>query len=141
MTMLGTMKVVDIQDKQGYSLVTFEIPDDCKQFLIEHAMRDLLTKAAEETKAKFGSVLPEPIDNQTSQVYNEDSAGSADEADDAGWITNKGVQPVGDDVPVDVLTLDGALTTNGLADYFLWDLVNHCESVTHWRLSKTKQGE
>lgn len=59
MTTIGTMKVLDIQEKEGYSLVTFEIPDDCKQFLIEHAIRDLLTKAANESKEKYGSALPE----------------------------------------------------------------------------------
>lgn len=62
MTTIGTMKVLDIQDKEGYSLVTFEIPDDCKQFLIEYAIRELLTKAAKEAEEKYGSVLPENLD-------------------------------------------------------------------------------
>ena len=62
MTTVGTMKVLDIQEKEGYSLVTFEIPDDCKQFLIEYAIRELLTKAANETKEKYGSALPEGVD-------------------------------------------------------------------------------
>ena len=62
MTTIGTMKVLDIQEKEGCSLVTFEIPDDCKQFLIEYAIRELLTKAANETKEKYGSVLPQGVD-------------------------------------------------------------------------------
>lgn len=62
MATIGTMKVLDIQEKEGYSLVTFEIPDDCKQFLIEYAIRDLLTKAANETKEKYSSALLEGVD-------------------------------------------------------------------------------
>lgn len=134
MTTLGTMKVVDIQDKQGYSLVTFEIPDDCKQFLIEHAMRDLITKVAEETKAKFGSVLPEPLDNQTSQVYNEDNGHNEDEADDAGWIPNRGVQPACDWELVDTKWVDGSVQYRDAAGFWNWADTN----LLYWRLSKSE---
>ena len=131
MTMLGTMKVLDIQDKEGYSLVTFEIPDDCKQFLIEHAMRDLLTKAAEETKAEYGSVLPETaqtLDKLSSQVYNED------EADDGGWIPNRGTQPVAYEVRVDTEWADGSVESCVMAGDWGWSDTN----LMYWRLSESE---
>lgn len=127
MTMLGTMKVLEIQDKQGYSLVTFEIPDDCKQFLIEHAIRDLLTKAAEETKQKYGSVLPETIDKPASQVYNED------ETDDEGWMPCTGRKPVGDSARVDTEWEDGSVDRCILAMDCDWGN----RDMMYWRLSKT----
>lgn len=126
MTTLGTMKVTDIQDKVGYSLVTFEIPDDCKQFLIEEGLRSLLTKAAEETKQKYGSVLPETVDNTENKVYNQDEAGGA------GWIVNTGVQPVDDDVLVDTLWCDDTVRLVDYARYCPWD---HSK-LTHWRLTQ-----
>lgn len=131
MTILGTMKVTDIQDKQGYSLITFEIPDDCKQFLIEHAIRDLLTKAAEETKQKYGSVLPETaqtLDKQTGQVYNEY------EADDEGWIPNRGKQPVADGVRVDTKWAGGFVEHRDMAGDWGWSDTD----LLYWRLSKTE---
>ena len=136
MTTLGTMKVLGIQDKEGYSLVTFEVPDDCKQFLLEFAIRELLTKATKEAEEKYGSVLPEGVDqaipttlgldNQTSQVYNEDKV------DDVGWIPNTGVQPVEDDVRVDTKWGDDSLYLNDRSNDWCWDDPN----ITHWRLSK-----
>lgn len=133
MTTIGTMKVLDIQEKEGYSLVTFEIPDDCKQFLIEHAIRDLLTKAANETKEKYGGILPEPeqtVDNQTSQVYNEDKD---------GWIPNTGVQPVEDGVLVDVLYNIGGVGTEVFAHRLNWWAGDDEYCVSHWRLSKQEK--
>lgn len=127
MTTIGTMKVLDIQDKEGYSLVTFEIPDDCKQFLIEHAIRDLLTKAVNETKEKYGSILPESeqtVDNTENKVYNEDKD---------GWIPNTGVQPVGDEVLVDTLWRDGVIEYGVPASVWTWR-----GPISHWRLSKTE---
>lgn len=129
MTTIGTMKVLDIQEKEGYSLVTFEIPDDCKQFLIEHAIRDLLTKAAKEAEEKYGSALPEPeqtVDNQTSLVYNEDRD---------GWIPNTGVRPDGE-LLVDVLFADGEECFAQSSTTLWWGLGDKDASITHWRLSK-----
>ena len=138
MTTIGTMKVLDIQEKEGYSLATFEIPDDCKQFLIEYAIRDLLTKAANETKEKYGSALPEPeqtVDNNLNKVYNEDKD---------GWIPNTGVQPVEGWVSVDVLFRCGKSSICSTANEWKWEFnrIDQCDSdydITHWRLSKQEK--
>ena len=138
MTTIGTMKVLDIQDKEGYSLVTFEIPDDCKQFLIEHAIRDLLIKAANETKEKYGSALPESeqtVDNTENKVYNEDKD---------GWIPNTGVRPVDGEVEVDVRFRCGDTISCSTANEWKWgfnriDQYDSDYDITHWRLSKQEK--
>lgn len=133
MDTIGTMKVLDIQEKEGYSLVTFEIPDDCKQFLIEYAIRDLLTKAAKEAEEKYGSALPEPeqtVDNNVNKVYNEDKD---------GWIPNTGVQPVEDGVLVDTLFAGGEEGFAESATTLWWGLGDKDVSITHWRLSKQEK--
>ena len=69
----GSMKVVAIQDKGGYSLITFQLPNDCKQYLIECALREMLIKSATETQEKYGSVLPEALDKHDESCYNQDT--------------------------------------------------------------------
>lgn len=131
----GTIKLLDIQDKQGYSVVTFEIPNEHIQVLLEYSIQTLFDKLVKQQHKKFKTSGksreksdPTALDNTKSMVYNQ-------LIDTTDWNHNTGSQPVDDNVLIDVQFKDGKIMFSTHAGWWYWDGAE-ADAIIAWRLTE-----